>query len=428
MAAQDTTYVAGTVITSDWLNQINDSTYKVADVVAHFGAVGDGVTDDTAAFQAAIATGKPVVGPYGNYLITGTLNLAQNLILYGGDTGQSSIILSGSGLIQTADSDVRMLGGFRIKTSVNSKTCVKVKHSRFLGDFSVDAEDGATGVVAVNWDTTSDVYNSGWMPAECRDVAIANLVTGAGSFNNNQIGADHSWWYNGTDFFRNEGTLVSAANTFRGYCESFTNLLTQATGAGSLRDNEIHVQPDAVVNCINAAASTTVSENKWSKILPSDWTETGSGTINAQVFDKKSSFRVYLATSDQTINDNTATKVEWNTENYDIGAVFTTSPNYRLLLKRAGTWELYAQAEISSNIAVGDRIELHIYKNGSVYSIGKIYAASANGARITVRDQIQGVKGDYFEIYAFADQAAGSGTHTVASSGGTHTYFTGREL
>jgi len=43
--------------------------------VKDFGAVGDGVTDDTAAIQAAINTGLPVHAPAGTYVITSTINM-----------------------------------------------------------------------------------------------------------------------------------------------------------------------------------------------------------------------------------------------------------------------------------------------------------------------------------------------------------------
>jgi hypothetical protein len=42
--------------------------------VRNYGAVGNGSTDDTAAIQAAIATGKPVYIPAGNYRITSQIN------------------------------------------------------------------------------------------------------------------------------------------------------------------------------------------------------------------------------------------------------------------------------------------------------------------------------------------------------------------
>ena len=42
--------------------------------IRDYGAVGDGSTDDTAAIQAAVATGKPVRMPAGNYRITATIS------------------------------------------------------------------------------------------------------------------------------------------------------------------------------------------------------------------------------------------------------------------------------------------------------------------------------------------------------------------
>jgi Pectate lyase superfamily protein len=45
--------------------------------VLDFGAVGDGVADDTTAFQSAIDTGRYVLVPYGSYKIVGPLNLKE---------------------------------------------------------------------------------------------------------------------------------------------------------------------------------------------------------------------------------------------------------------------------------------------------------------------------------------------------------------
>jgi hypothetical protein len=43
--------------------------------VLDFGATGNGTTDDTTAIQAAIATGKTIYFPNGNYLVSSTINL-----------------------------------------------------------------------------------------------------------------------------------------------------------------------------------------------------------------------------------------------------------------------------------------------------------------------------------------------------------------
>ena len=54
---------------------------KLKDTVSvkDFGAVGDGVADDTAAIQAAINTGKSVLfGPGGTYMVTGNISVSTN--------------------------------------------------------------------------------------------------------------------------------------------------------------------------------------------------------------------------------------------------------------------------------------------------------------------------------------------------------------
>lgn len=89
----------GTIIPASWLNDVNNRTYnpipstdvsydppftgsvitnveaKLAQTVSvkDFGAVGDGVTDDTTAIQAALDSGKNIVVPEGSYAISGTL-------------------------------------------------------------------------------------------------------------------------------------------------------------------------------------------------------------------------------------------------------------------------------------------------------------------------------------------------------------------
>lgn len=90
-----TVFTSGTVIVSPWLNDVNTKTYAdTSDTVAYqpagasavpttvqaklretvsvkdFGAVGDGVTNDTAAFQAAATAGGEIFVPDGTYEIT----------------------------------------------------------------------------------------------------------------------------------------------------------------------------------------------------------------------------------------------------------------------------------------------------------------------------------------------------------------------
>ena len=107
------TFVSGTTIDSAWLNDVNDATYEGTAVytpagtgavattiqnklqesvsVKDFGAVGDGVTDDTGAIQAAIdrfsTVGGVLLFPVGVYKVTQTLNVNKPLFLEGAGSG-----------------------------------------------------------------------------------------------------------------------------------------------------------------------------------------------------------------------------------------------------------------------------------------------------------------------------------------------------
>ena len=62
-------------------NLSNRSTDFVS--VKDYGAVGNGVTDDTAAIQAAINSGKAAYLPAGTYRVTTSLTLPSGAIVFG---------------------------------------------------------------------------------------------------------------------------------------------------------------------------------------------------------------------------------------------------------------------------------------------------------------------------------------------------------
>jgi hypothetical protein len=75
----DTKYFAGQTWDEDAIAQIDDSFESLWNYVTPqmYGAVADGVTDDTAAVQAALDSGKNVYFPEGRYKVTETLNAFQ---------------------------------------------------------------------------------------------------------------------------------------------------------------------------------------------------------------------------------------------------------------------------------------------------------------------------------------------------------------
>ena len=112
------TFTSGTVIDSAWLNDVNGATYNSSGVytpagtgavvstvqtklresvsVKDYGAVGDGVTDDTAAIQAAITYLQSIGGyllvPAGTYKVTSSLNWVSTV-----NTGLPPIYFVGAG-------------------------------------------------------------------------------------------------------------------------------------------------------------------------------------------------------------------------------------------------------------------------------------------------------------------------------------------
>lgn len=86
--------------------------------VKDFGAVGDGVTDDTAAIQAAINTGKPVEFPAGSYRCA-NLTQSTNFQRFFG-TGQATLVKNANGPIATCSGSFIEFNGIQFNGDTTS--------------------------------------------------------------------------------------------------------------------------------------------------------------------------------------------------------------------------------------------------------------------------------------------------------------------
>lgn len=139
----DTTFIPGTVIQASWLNDINDNVYlaaggtantlprtvqqKFAEVVSvkDFGAIGNGIANDTAAFNFALSASNSVYVPPGTYLLgsTVTLNSGKSLFGVGRQAGQSVLKASGNNypvLTIPGGTTGATAKGLRLERSVNA--------------------------------------------------------------------------------------------------------------------------------------------------------------------------------------------------------------------------------------------------------------------------------------------------------------------
>jgi hypothetical protein len=133
---------------------------KLRDTVSvkDFGAVGDGVADDTAAIQAAVNAASSVFIPAGNYLCNGIITIGSDTCIFGAGMGITTIIRNGTnsasqGVIYaesnsptsfieriticdlTLDGQVQTLGfsEFRHLVSLNGVRNVQIRSVEFRG-------------------------------------------------------------------------------------------------------------------------------------------------------------------------------------------------------------------------------------------------------------------------------------------------------
>ena len=137
-------------------------------------------------------------------------------------------------------------------------------------------------------------------------------------------------------------------------------------------------------------------------------------------------FQARLASSQTSITSNTATKVAYDTEDYDTASSFDLSTD-RFTPANSTVWLLQADivAGRSNDTEAG---EIYLYKNGSSL-VSRIFFAdpagsvSANQMGGTIQFIVTGNGSDYYEIYGRADLGNDADTATFYSSN-----FTGIKL
>jgi len=143
-------------------------------------------------------------------------------------------------------------------------------------------------------------------------------------------------------------------------------------------------------------------------------------TVSIEGIANTPAFESYLS-SDQTLSNNTATKITFDLEAFDTDSTFNTSNN-RFTPAVSGKYYIYGRLIFNdSNVGNDDTHAVQIYKNGSRYA--DIFTkAGSNDPIITYNQIIDLDSDDYVEIYANINNSDGG--RQVHGNSGTDNRFT----
>lgn len=155
--SNSTNFVAGTVVQPAWLNDVNNFVFgnnTMKHLIVDYGAVGNGVTDDTAALNAAAASGSPVDIPANFNFTTSTgFQLAHGTKFIGSGnfsgtanafqgTGVSQITYTGAGgtnscVVNISDAAVGTMPTTPVSRDMQNTGFTNIKVNAALAQFGV---------------------------------------------------------------------------------------------------------------------------------------------------------------------------------------------------------------------------------------------------------------------------------------------------
>ena len=158
--------------------------------------------------------------------------------------------------------------------------------------------------------------------------------------------------------------------------------------------------------------------------IPAGVTIANAGTATGFGDNQLPAFFAY-AGSNQTITNNTWTKIQVNTEDLDSGSKYDHSSNYRFTPTVAGRYVFEFSVNIFTSAQTDiNYIQVSIYKNGSShvfmyddYQASRIYGSQTGGSCTITSDT-----DDYFELYARCQTNSGNNP-VVQGHSGRVTYF-----
>jgi hypothetical protein len=117
-------------------------------------------------------------------------------------------------------------------------------------------------------------------------------------------------------------------------------------------------------------------------------------------------FSAYLSSA-QTLSSMTATKIQFNTEEFDTASCYNNTSTYRFTPNVAGYYQVNSQVQVGSTYT---NMTIWLYKNGTDYKAGYFGLSGASnvvaGSQVNALVYLNGST-DYIEIYAAVQNGQG---------------------
>ena len=144
-------------------------------------------------------------------------------------------------------------------------------------------------------------------------------------------------------------------------------------------------------------------------------------TLNS-VMKNTPAFFAYL-NSNQTVPNDTMTKLTLNAELFDTHSAFDTSTNYRFTVPSGHAGYYSVSGQMRSNASADfDHLNLYIRKNGSDYVFSK--CRNEIGETLNASAVVSLSEGDYLELFALHIR----GSNSIIAGSSTQTFLTGNKL
>lgn len=226
-------------------------------------------------------------------------------------------------------------------------------------------------------------------------------------------------------------TLTGAVANFVAMADATAGLTVDGDTSWFCAENgaEWEVFLGTRVDATHLARTTVISSSNAGAAVSFTVAPTVFGTVPASKLLAPSApvFRAVRATSNQSVTTDTATKVQFNSEQIDTAACFDNATNYRFTPTVAGYYAVQWAVKITAADALS-YVDSALYKNGATYASGTsvddasgtLYAAASSGSAVVLMNG----SSDYLEVFTYISNGV---TANVSPTGG-RTYFSGHYI